>query len=141
LNTKGTTYAAVILLTAMLLTAFFSTIIPTQLVFASPYDDGYNKGLSDSNRDARGANGHGCDSSLSSPHSAAYRNGYSAGYAAGSCGSGSGGGAPPSGQSQSSLVNKVCNFAQTNPTLAAGAAALLGYPGLDVAVRTLCAVR
>jgi hypothetical protein len=45
------------------------------------------------------------------------------------------------GQSHSSLVDKVCNFAQTNRVLAAGAAMLLGYPGLDAAVRALCEVR
>ena len=76
-------------------------------------------------------------------HTQEYRQGYAAGQA--NCGGGgsNGGlnGGGNIGQSHSSLVSKVCNFANTNPTLAAGAATLLGYPGLDVAVRTLCAMR
>jgi hypothetical protein len=59
----------------------------------------------------------------------------------GSNDNGVGGGFGNDGQSHSSLVDKVCNFAQTNRVLAAGAALLLGYPGLDAAVRTLCEVR
>jgi hypothetical protein len=55
----------------------------------------------------------------------------------------SGGSSSTSGsdRSRGNLIDDVCNFAQTNRALAAGAAVLLGYPGLDVAVRELCTFR
>jgi hypothetical protein len=51
------------------------------------------------------------------------------------------GGGSSSGQSRQSLTDTVCNFANTNPVAAASAAVALGYPGLDSAVRFLCAIR
>jgi hypothetical protein len=78
----------------LVITIAMAILPATQLVYArssGTYDGGYSKGRSDSNRDAQGANGHGCDSSLSNTRSVAYQNGYSAGYAAGSCGNGGGG--------------------------------------------------
>ena len=42
------------------------------------------------------------------------------------------------GRSRGDLIEDLCNFAETNPSAAAGIALLLGYPGLDAAVRALC---
>ena len=44
-------------------------------------------------------------------------------------------------ESRSGLVNKVCNFAQTNPVQAEAIASLLGYPNVRAAVNAVCAVR
>ena len=90
-------------------------------------------------------NGHGYDSSCPSGHTSVFCDGYVRGYDA-TWNGGSGGSSGVSGgssrsESRSGLVDKVCNFAQTNPTAAAGAAALLGYPGLDSAVRAVCSLR
>ena len=79
--------------------------------------------------------------SCPSGHSANYCRGWEAGggggFGGGNNGNGEGGNFDNGGQSHTSLVDKVCNFAQTDRALAAGAALLLGYPGLDVAVRSL----
>lgn len=45
------------------------------------------------------------------------------------------------GRSRGDLIADLCNFAETNRVAAAGIALLLGYPGLDAAVRELCAFR
>ena len=80
-----------------------------------------------------------------SGHSANYCRGWESasggGFGGGNNGNGGGGNFDNRGQSHTSLVDKVCNFAQTNRGLAAGAALLLGYPGLDEAVRVLCTIR
>jgi hypothetical protein len=62
-------------------------------------------------------------------------------FGSGGSGSSSGGGFSGGGSSRGNLIDDVCNFAETNPALAAGAAALLGYPGLDAAVREFCTLR
>ena len=46
-----------------------------------------------------------------------------------------------SGRSRGDLIEDLCNFAESNPGAAAGIALLLGYPGLDAAVRALCDFR
>jgi hypothetical protein len=109
---------------------------------ASSYGDGYSRGVKDASRDLQGLNGHGYDSSCPSGHTSVFCDGYFRGYDVTWNGGSSGGsGSTFSGTPRASLVDKVCNFAQTNPTAAAGAATLLGYPGLDTAVRALCALR
>jgi hypothetical protein len=62
-----------------------------------------------------------------------------------SCGGGGGSNESPrdsdggqDGRSRGDLIEDLCNFAETNPSAAAGIALLLGYPGLDAAVRALC---
>ena len=115
-------------------------------VTASSNSDGYSRGIKDASRDLQGLNGHGYDSSCPSGHTSVFCEGYVQGYDATWNGGSSGGsdgtsGGTSRGESRSSLVDKVCGFAQTNPTAAAGAATLLGYPGLDVAVRALCSLR
>lgn len=63
-----------------------------------------------------------------------------------SCG-GSGSGELPrddggqDGRSRGDLNQDLCNFAESNPAAAAGIAVLLGYPGLDAAVRGRCTFR
>jgi hypothetical protein len=46
-----------------------------------------------------------------------------------------------SSSNSQSLTTKLCNFAETNPKAAAAIAVLLGYPGLDTAVRAVCVFR
>jgi hypothetical protein len=125
------------------LITIFATIPASHLAAASPYSAGYDHGFDDakiSNADDRYINQ---PDKRPSQHTSEFMSGYNAGFS--SCGgSNSGGdnsGSSDTGQTRSSLVDKVCNFAQTNPTAAAAAATLLGYPGLDSAVRAVCSFR
>jgi hypothetical protein len=79
-----------------------------------------------------------------SEHTSEFMSGYNAGFSVCSGSSGDnneGSDSSSRGESQSGLVDKLCNFAQTNPRAAAGIAVLLGYPGLDSAVRAYCTIR
>ncbi len=128
---------------AATLITIFATIPASHLAAASPYSAGYD---------------HGCDNAKISNADDRYINQPDKGpsnivqnlcqditpdlvLAVGSSSGGDNSGSSDTGQSRSSLVDKVCNFAQTNPTAAAAAATLLGYPGLDSAVRAVCSFR
>jgi hypothetical protein len=101
---------------------------------------------------------HGCDDARLNPSDryinepgkgpSFHTNEFMSGYYDGlnSCG-GSGSKEPPrddggqNGRSRGDLIEDLCNFAESNPAAAAGIALLLGYPGLDAAVRGLCGFR
>ena len=65
---------------------YYYIAMPTVMAFVDPYTAGYNRGWNDSNRDAVAANGHGCDPTTPSGHTARFAQGYAAGYDAGRCG-------------------------------------------------------
>jgi hypothetical protein len=44
------------------------------------------------------------------------------------------------GESRQDLIDRVCEFARTNPALAEGAATLLGFPGVGAAASVLCSL-
>ena len=101
---------------------------------------------------------HGCDDARLNPsdryinepgkgpsfHTNEFMSGYNDGLS--SCG-GSGSNESPrddggqNGRSRGDLIEDLCNFADSNRAAAAGIALLLGYPGLDAAVRGLCTFR
>jgi hypothetical protein len=114
----------------------------------SRYDAGWNHGCDD----ADSGEGHpyldekGGDKSHTKEFIHGYWDGYnycsSQGSRAGGGGGSFGSGARPHSHTSSLVGKVVCNFAKTKPTSeAAGAAALLGYAGLDTAVRALCTAR
>ena len=87
------------LLTILLLVGgvigYYYIAMPTVMAFIDPYTAGYNRGWNDSNRDAIGANGHGCDPTTPSGHTARFAQGYAAGYDVGRCGTHSRLSSPP----------------------------------------------
>lgn len=134
-----------------MIVAVSSTLISQQLIStlqayaseSSPYDSGYDHGCDDAGRSES-------DKYINQPergpsfHTEEFMSGYYDGL--NRCG-GSGSDESPrddggqDGRSRGDLIEDLCNFAETNPAAAAGIAVLLGYPGLDAAVRGLCTFR
>lgn len=97
---------------------------------------------------------HGCDDARLNPSdryinepgkgASFHTNEFMSGYYDGlnSCGGSNSDESPrDNGKSRGDLIEDLCNFAESNPGAAAGIALLLGYPGLDAAVRALCDFR
>jgi hypothetical protein len=96
---------------------------------------------------------HGCDDARLNPSDryinepgkgpSFHTNEFMSGYYDGLNSCGGNGSEPPrddggqNSRSRGDLIEDLCNFAETNPGAAAGIALLLGYPGLDAAVRAL----
>jgi hypothetical protein len=134
-----------------MIVAVSSTLVSQQLVGiiqvyaseSSPYESGRDHGCDDAGRSES-------DKYINQPekgpsfHTEEFMGGYYDGL--NSCG-GSGSDESPrddggqDGRSRGDLIEDLCNFAETNPAAAAGIAVLLGYPGLDAAVRGLCTIR
>jgi len=134
-----------------MIVAVSSTLISQQLIStlqayaseSSPYDSGYHHGCDNAGRSES-------DKYINQPergpsyHTEEFMSGYYDGL--NRCG-GSGSDESPrddggqDGRSRGDLIEDLCNFAETNPAAAAGIAVLLGYPGLDAAVRGLCTFR
>jgi hypothetical protein len=96
---------------------------------------------------------HGCDDARLNPSDryinepgkgpSFHTNEFMSGYYDGlnSCGGGGRDDGGQNGRSRGDLIEDLCNFAESNRVEAAGIALLLGYPGLDAAVRGLCNFR
>jgi len=50
------------------------------------------------------------------------------------------GGSRSDGESRENLIDQLCRFARTNPTLAELAASALGFPGVGAATNALCSL-
>lgn len=122
----------VLLLTILLL----STALANSAVHASkdPFDSGYDHGYDDAQISDPS------DRYINQPekgpsfHTSEFMRGYDNGFNA--CSNGGSGdfyepgeGSASGDRSRGDLIDGVCNFAQSNPAAAAGAASLLGYPG------------
>jgi hypothetical protein len=134
-----------------MIVAVSSTLISQQLIStlqayaseSSPYDSGYDHGCDDAGRSES-------DKYINQPergpsfHTEEFMSGYYDGL--NRCGDSGSDESPrddggQDGRSRGDLIEDLCNFAETNPAAAAGIAVLLGYPGLDAAVRGLCTFR
>lgn len=140
--------SCVIKCAAVFLLLIASVVTSGSAAYASSdaYDSGYDHGCDDTKLDPseRYINEPGKGPEF---HTGTFMDGYNAGFNA--CSGGGSDGSPRDsndgggneGRSRGDLIADLCNFAETNRIVAAGIALLLGYPGLDEAVRQLCTFR